>query len=115
MDIECQPCGIFEGISHPQEVEAIYTDTFVESEYKDALLDYIICGCRLRFRFLSKSLLFTTNPGLYTPMSPFSLPDGHIFTTILSYGFLSLRIFASVSSSEGVGGAKIEVGMDLNG
>ena len=28
IDIECQTCGILEGVFHPQEVEAIYPDTF---------------------------------------------------------------------------------------
>ena len=39
--------------------------------YKEAILDDLLCGCCLRFRFLSESLLFTPIPGLYTLMSPF--------------------------------------------
>ena len=84
MDIECQPCGIFEGISHPQEVEAIYTDTFVESEYKDALLDYIICGGCPCFPPPVQIPVFTPNTGIYTPMYLCSPPNGLIFTPKIS-------------------------------
>ena len=32
MDIGCHPCGIFEGLSHPQEVESITLANFATSE-----------------------------------------------------------------------------------
>ena len=82
--------------------------------YKEALLDYMLCGYRLQFHFPSQSLLFTPNPSLYMPMSPCSLPHCHLFTPILSYGFVPLSVVPSFQWG-GVGGGGLEGGVDLNG
>ena len=81
--------------------------------YKDVLLDSMLCGCRLRFCFLSESFLFMPNPGINTPMSPCSLPNGLLFTPILSYGSVPLSAVPSVHRL--VGDAKQEGGVDFNG
>ena len=43
--------------------------------------------CCAHFNFLYKYLIFTPNPGLCTPMSLGSPPNGHIFTPNYSSGF----------------------------
>ena len=48
----------------------------VNCKYKEALLDFIIWYFSLRYRFPSASLRFTPNTGLYTHISPCSLPNG---------------------------------------
>ena len=89
------------------------------STYKEALLDFILCDFSLQFNFPSASLIFTPNTGLYTPISPWSLPNvpppfSDIFQSspILSDGFVILCIVPYVCQG---GGAKLEVWMDLNG
>ena len=73
-------------------------------KFKNMLLHYMLCGCCPRFCFPCKSLLFTPNPGLYMPMYPCSPPNGLMFTTILSYGLVTLSAITSVC--RGVGGRK---------
>ena len=38
MDIECQPFGIFEVFSHPQEVESIDTDNLSSSVWLEDII-----------------------------------------------------------------------------
>ena len=71
-------------------------------QYKEALLDYMLCGFCLQFCFPSESLIFASNTGLYTPMSPGYPPNDLLFTPILSYGFVPF--IAVVSVPRGVGG-----------
>ena len=72
---------------------------------------HMLRNCRLEFRFLSESLVFTQNPGLYMLIYPCSLPNGLLFNLILSYGIVTLSVVMSVCQG---GGLKIEVGMDSN-
>ena len=64
--------------------------------YKNVLLDYILCGCCLSFRFTSKSLLLTSNTGIYTPMSLCYPPNSLLLYPTFSCGFIPLRAVLSV-------------------
>ena len=83
---------------------------------KEALLDFMLYGCRLRFHFPSISLIFTPNTGLYTPISPCYFPNGHIYfsNTLQSspVGFYPCEASCTIVA---VGDAKLEVWVDLNG
>ena len=83
-------------------------------EYKQVLLDYILCGCHPRFLFLSESLVFTPNPGLYKPMSPCSLLKWPYFYSDVLLCVSTLHS-CTVCPLWGVGGMKIEEGVDLIG
>ena len=69
--------------------------------YKEAILDHMLCGCRLQFLSQSESLVFTLNPSLYTSMSLCSLPNGLLFTLILSPGFVLLSSVTSICMGGG--------------
>ena len=66
-------------------IDESYTD-YDSNDYKETLLDYMLCGCRLQFRFLSESLIFTPNPGLYMAMSMCSLLNAHILLLYYTMG-----------------------------
>ena len=63
---------------------------------KNALLDYMLCVCCLRFRFLSKSMLFMLNTNLHLLMFLFSPSNGLLYNPIFSYGFVPLNAVPSV-------------------
>ena len=52
--------------------------------------------CVPRFRFRSKSLLFTPNPGHYTPKSTCSSPNGLLFTQKFSSCYLPVSVVLSI-------------------
>ena len=83
----------------------------------------MLSGCSLCFLFLSESLIFTRNPGVYTLMSLCYLPHGDLLLSnplqsspILfnPLGWVHILEYFPVRPS-GRGGAKIEVGLDSNG
>ena len=81
----------------------------------------IIYFCVPCFCFHSKSLLFTPNPGHYTPKSLCSSPNGLLFTSKSSSGNVPMSAVPYIHC--GVGGccarkehcAKLEGGVDSNG
>ena len=82
------------------------------------LLYYNLCVCCPRFCFPYKSLMFMLNPGHYTPMYPWSPPNGRFFTPNIPSRFLPVSAVQSGRWGEGgllccvreVSGAKIGEG-----
>ena len=72
----------------------------------------MLCGFCPRFRLLYKSLIFTPNPSLYTPISPGSPPNDLLFTPISYFGFAPLSAVPSVCWARG---EKLGVGVDSSG
>ena len=72
----------------------------------------MLCGFCPHFRLPCKSLIFTHNPSLYTPMSLGSPPNDLLFTPISYFGFVPLSSAPSVCWARG---EKLEVGVDSSG
>ena len=62
---------------HPVVYDGIHDH--VPILYKEALLGFILCDYSLKFRFLSISLRFTPNPGLYMPIYLCYLPNSQLY------------------------------------
>ena len=72
----------------------------------------MLCGSACNLFPISDSLIFTPNPGLHTPMSLYSPPDGLLFNQILSFRSVPLIPIPSVRAG---GVIKLEVGVYSNG
>ena len=71
---------------------------------KHTLLNYKLCMCCAHFHFLYIYLIFTPNPGLYTPMSLGSPPNGLLFTPSDSSGFAPVSAIMPGHGGGGGGG-----------